>query len=231
MAINGNNYDMLEKTKDVTLVASTLKLFFRELPQPIISETLKNKLYAECYGPNKDQAGGRLKQIVQAHTNPMEHSVLAYLFRHLSKVAAEPSNKMTISNLATCFGQTLIVPSNKTQEPRRPESMLMQMDENNAVIELCINHVHQIFFWFLMAQIHIVYHMHLLASPHIYSIINPQICLSVYPHGYLRIPLTLILKFCMRNLLIIWRISTEENSESRKKEISTIFFFHPTRPL
>jgi len=146
MAINGNNYDMLEKTKDVTLVASTLKLFFRELPQPIISETLKNKLYAECYGPNKDQAGGRLKQIVQAHTNPMEHSVLAYLFRHLSKVAAEPSNKMTISNLATCFGQTLIVPSNKTQEPRRPESMLMQMDENNAVIELCINHVHQIFF-------------------------------------------------------------------------------------
>ena len=40
MAINGNNYDMLEKTTDVTLVASTLKLFFRELPQPIISEAL-----------------------------------------------------------------------------------------------------------------------------------------------------------------------------------------------
>ncbi len=150
MAINGNNYDMLEKTTDVTLVASTLKLFFRELPQPIISEALKNQLYAECYGRNKDQALGRLKQIVQANTNKMEHSVLGYLFRHLSKVAQEPRNKMTISNLATCFGQTLIVPAeNSSQETRRPESILVHMDENNAVIELCINHVHQIFTWLL----------------------------------------------------------------------------------
>ena len=132
---------MLEKTKDVTLVASTLKLFFRELPQPIINEDLKNDLYSLSQAkPN----GNQMHQVVKDQTSMVEYSVLGYLCRHLSKVAQEPRNKMTITNLATCFGQTLIGGSGNS-EPRRPESMLVQMVETNAVIELLISHVDQIF--------------------------------------------------------------------------------------
>ena len=34
----------------------------------------------------------------------------------------------------------------------------------------------------------------------------------------------MIIKFCMRNLLIIWKISTEKNFENSKKKIFAIFF-------
>ena len=50
LEIDKDNYTLLEKTKDVAVLASTLKLFFRELPESLISpglgkeirETIKN---------------------------------------------------------------------------------------------------------------------------------------------------------------------------------------------
>ena len=49
-----------------------------------------------------------------------------------------------------------------------------------------------------------------------------SVCLSVPPH----ISGTVwprLMKLCMRNLHIIWKISTEKNSEKSKKKISLIF--------
>ena len=88
MAVNAANYTGLESTKDITLVTSTLKLFFRELPQPIISESLRK---AVLNASGKDS----LNNIVKLHTTGMEYNLLAYLFRHLWRVSQDTRNKMT----------------------------------------------------------------------------------------------------------------------------------------
>ncbi len=45
LEIDRDNYKSLNSTKDVSLLASTLKLFFRELPDPLISRQARDHLY------------------------------------------------------------------------------------------------------------------------------------------------------------------------------------------
>ena len=45
LEIDKDNYKMLESTSDVSLVASALKLFFRELKEPLIPREAKQLLY------------------------------------------------------------------------------------------------------------------------------------------------------------------------------------------
>ena len=44
LEIDHDNYKTLDNCKDVTLLASTLKLFFRELPEPIISKEIRSQV-------------------------------------------------------------------------------------------------------------------------------------------------------------------------------------------
>jgi hypothetical protein len=48
--VDNDNYKTLEKTKDVTLLASTLKLFIRELPEPLIPKEVRNEVITSPIG-------------------------------------------------------------------------------------------------------------------------------------------------------------------------------------
>ena len=43
--VDMDNYKVLDSTKAVTLLASTLKLFFRELPEPLIAKETRDRCY------------------------------------------------------------------------------------------------------------------------------------------------------------------------------------------
>ena len=45
LEVDRDNYKTLDNTKDVSLVASALKLFFRELPDPLIPKDARDYLY------------------------------------------------------------------------------------------------------------------------------------------------------------------------------------------
>uniref|UniRef100_A0A8C7K9R0 Rho-GAP domain-containing protein n=1 Tax=Oncorhynchus kisutch TaxID=8019 RepID=A0A8C7K9R0_ONCKI len=89
----GERMDLVEE--DVSIVASLLKLFFRELPSPIIPEPQRKDLDAV-----DDIESKKLSSL------PVDnHSILSYLLHFLSRVASHSqSNHMPVENLATVFG-------------------------------------------------------------------------------------------------------------------------------
>lgn len=46
LEIDKDNYKLLDSTKEVSLLASSLKLFFRELPEPLITRQVRDALFA-----------------------------------------------------------------------------------------------------------------------------------------------------------------------------------------
>ena len=59
---------------------------------------------------------------------------------------------------------------------------------------------------------------------YITKIVCPSVCLSVNTCSA-GTPWPMIVKFCTRNLHVIWKISTEKNFGKSKKKKLTIFFF------
>ncbi|CAL1577666.1 unnamed protein product [Knipowitschia caucasica] len=100
----GENVDLVSHG-DVPTVASLLKLFFRELPVPIVPETHRTQLIY-CLKGNLDntQTNQSLKENLQ-HLPADNLIILAYLLNFLSRVALlSQSNHMPMENLATIFG-------------------------------------------------------------------------------------------------------------------------------
>lgn len=95
----------LQTEGDVPTVASLLKLFFRELPVPLIPETQRKQLIQTLTGnENDDLTNLSLKQNL-CHLPSDNLIILSYLINFLSRVATHSqSNHMPMENLATIFG-------------------------------------------------------------------------------------------------------------------------------
>ncbi|KAL3063405.1 hypothetical protein OYC64_003051 [Pagothenia borchgrevinki] len=114
-AFDSNNRDvsLMMREMDVNAIAGTLKLYFRELPEPLFTD--------EMY-PNF--AGGIALSDREAKESCMLNLLLSlpeanlvtflFLLDHLKRVTEnEGVNKMSLHNLATVFGPTLLRPSEK----------------------------------------------------------------------------------------------------------------------
>ncbi|XP_055018418.1 protein FAM13A-like [Boleophthalmus pectinirostris] len=95
----------LQNDGDIPTVASLLKLFFRELPVPIVPETLRKQLICCLKGNTDDSRTNQfLKENLQ-HLPTDNLIILSYLINFLSRVATlSQSNHMPMENLATIFG-------------------------------------------------------------------------------------------------------------------------------
>ena len=140
LAVNQDDYQQLDISKDIHLLTSLFKLFFRELPEPLISSEMRSKMSQVVESHEEEgKKGQRLWSIVTS-TGEMEKEVLCFLFHHLFQVAMEPANMMDFRNLATVFGPTLLH-SSAADDTKRPESMFSEMEQNNVMVELLIKHV------------------------------------------------------------------------------------------
>uniref|UniRef100_A0AAQ4QZJ2 Uncharacterized protein n=1 Tax=Gasterosteus aculeatus aculeatus TaxID=481459 RepID=A0AAQ4QZJ2_GASAC len=114
-AFDSNNRDVsvIMREMDVNAIAGTLKLYFRELPEPLFTDDLY---------PNF--AGGIALSDCVAKESCMLNLLLSlpepnlvtflFLLDHLKRVTENESvNKMSLHNLATVFGPTLLRPSEK----------------------------------------------------------------------------------------------------------------------
>ncbi|KAK0566095.1 Rho GTPase-activating protein [Tilletia horrida] len=95
---------------DVNIITGCLKLWFRELPEPLMT----HDLYAGFIEAAKVE-NERLRQIrLHERVNELpdaNYATLKYLMGHLDKIRAEESaNQMSASNLAIVFGPTLLSP-------------------------------------------------------------------------------------------------------------------------
>ena len=109
-----------ENYPDINVIAGILKDYLRELPEPLITESLSKLLIKAAQDQVQDQdvtAQKRLlsKFMVQLPQNNRE--TLVYLLNHFMRVIAEKdTNKMDAHNLSVCFGPVLLCPPTNLTE-------------------------------------------------------------------------------------------------------------------
>ncbi|GAA6106727.1 active breakpoint cluster region-related protein [Tachysurus ichikawai] len=111
-AFNTNYWEAMSKVRnvDVNVVSSTLKLYLRELPEPLIPAAYFQRLSKamDLTDPNLRAS----TMFSELHSFPdVNRNTLLFLLHHLKRVAEkEELNKMSLCNLATVFGPTLMRP-------------------------------------------------------------------------------------------------------------------------
>uniref|UniRef100_A0A665WR82 Breakpoint cluster region protein-like n=1 Tax=Echeneis naucrates TaxID=173247 RepID=A0A665WR82_ECHNA len=110
---NNKDVSVMMRGMDVNAVAGTLKLYFRELPEPLFTD----ELYLNFAGGIAlSDSVAKESCMVNLLLSLPEPNLVTFLFllEHLKRVAENESiNKMSLYNLATVFGPTLLRPSDK----------------------------------------------------------------------------------------------------------------------
>lgn len=114
-AFDSNNKDVsvMMREMDVNAIAGTLKLYFRELPEPLFTDELYPNFAG---GIALSDSVAKESCMLNLLLSLPEPNLVTFLFLldHLKRVAEnEGINKMSLHNLATVFGPTLLRPSEK----------------------------------------------------------------------------------------------------------------------
>ncbi|XP_044072758.1 rho GTPase-activating protein 9 isoform X4 [Siniperca chuatsi] len=124
---------------DIHVITGALKLFFRELPEPLVPfgfftdivETVKMSDYMDKVD--------RLKCLV-LNMPPPNHDTLQFMCRHLKRVLERSdTNRMTTQNIGIVFGPTLMRPE------RDNGNMAVNMVYQNQAVELILSEFDHIF--------------------------------------------------------------------------------------
>ncbi|XP_057651897.1 rho GTPase-activating protein 92B-like isoform X1 [Diorhabda carinulata] len=97
---------LIPEYRDVHILASLLKLYLRELPEPLLTYHL-HKEWLDAVQVPEIYRLEVVKEIV-AKLPQENKDNLAYLFQFLSKLAKHPENKMTASNIAIVLSPNLL---------------------------------------------------------------------------------------------------------------------------
>jgi len=140
--IDQGKWDSFEDCDDTHVLAGSLKLFLRELPDPLIPYAI----HSECVkaamglGSYKSDIAQSLDAVLDK-LDIVERDTLEVVVKHLAKVA-KAKNKMDIDNLGLLFGQVLLWP-----DPLAPLDMklIAEAAKNVQVADALIRYSHKIF--------------------------------------------------------------------------------------
>lgn len=114
--VNHDRYEVLTKEEDVHVLTGALKLFLRELSEPVIPTALNKDFMSAIWEKNmarRIQKFDRLLNQLPQHNK----ATLVCLVNHLNKVANDGSqNRMNLHSLSIVFGPVLF---HETKAPKR----------------------------------------------------------------------------------------------------------------
>ncbi|XP_015415145.1 PREDICTED: rho GTPase-activating protein 22 [Myotis davidii] len=103
---------LFDSTTDVHTVASLLKLYLRELPEPVVPFARYEDFLSCAQLLTKDEGEGTLELAEQVSSLPLaNYNLLSYICKFLDEVQSHSNvNKMSVQNLATVFGPNILRP-------------------------------------------------------------------------------------------------------------------------
>ncbi|KAK0096565.1 hypothetical protein PV326_005144 [Microctonus aethiopoides] len=139
LQIDQYNLKVLSQEEDVHVLTGALKLFFRELKEPLIpSSFFEDALNASMLKKTSTKIQC-FREIIKA-LPPPNHDTLQFLLKHLLKVTSyQEFNRMHIPNLAIVFGPTLMWPAEESA------NMALDLMQQNLVIECLLSEYNKIF--------------------------------------------------------------------------------------
>ncbi|GAA6227890.1 rho GTPase-activating protein 12-like isoform X2 [Lates japonicus] len=127
------------KWEDIHVTTGALKMYFRELPEPLFTYTLFHDFVSAIKIPDYKQRVHSIKDLVRQLPKP-HHDTMQALFKHLRKVIDHgEENRMTTQSVAIVFGPTLLRPETETW------NMAVHMVYQNQIVELILLEYENIF--------------------------------------------------------------------------------------
>ncbi|XP_072219751.1 rho GTPase-activating protein 12-like isoform X6 [Leuresthes tenuis] len=127
------------KWEDIHVTTGALKMFFRELPEPLFTYALFHDFVGAIKIPDYKQRVQSIKELVRQLPKP-NHDTMQALFKHLRKVIDHgEENRMTTQSVAIVFGPTLLRPETETW------NMAVHMVYQNQIVELILLEYENIF--------------------------------------------------------------------------------------
>lgn len=124
---------------EIHVITGALKLFLRELPEPLFPFSCFDKFIAAIQVPDYSLRVSYMKDLVQTLPLP-NHDTMELLFKHLRKVVEhKDSNRMSVQSVAIVFGPTLLRPQTESA------NMTIHMVFQSQIVELMLNEYQTVF--------------------------------------------------------------------------------------
>ncbi|KAK6328224.1 hypothetical protein J4Q44_G00002020 [Coregonus suidteri] len=125
--------------EDIHVITGALKLFFRELPEPLFPFSHFSRFIQAIRTVDYHLKVSYMRELIESLPRP-NHDTMELLFSHLHKVIEYgQENRMTVQNVAIVFGPTLLRPEMESA------NITMHMVFPNQIVELVLNQYEYIF--------------------------------------------------------------------------------------
>ncbi|KAM9494803.1 rho GTPase-activating protein 27 isoform 2-T3 [Clarias gariepinus] len=125
--------------EEIHVITGALKLFFRELPEPLFPYSFFDKFIAAIQVHDASQRVSYMRDLVRTLPLP-NHNTMEVLFKHLRKVVEHSDeNRMSFQSMAIVFGPTLLRPEEESG------NMAVHMVFQNQIVELILNKFSEVF--------------------------------------------------------------------------------------
>ncbi|XP_061683922.1 rho GTPase-activating protein 4-like isoform X2 [Syngnathoides biaculeatus] len=130
---------LAEHKSDLDSVAGVLKMYFRELKNPLFPADSLSRLLEYAYIKNDGERADQLKSVISSFPEPLI-VVMRYLFAFLHHVSQySDENMMQPYNLAVCFGPSLLRGTGDEQRDGH-DAVTLQPQINALVKSLIVQH-------------------------------------------------------------------------------------------
>ncbi|KAM3593544.1 uncharacterized protein V6R79_015074 [Siganus canaliculatus] len=127
------------KWEDIHVTTGALKMFFRELPEPLFSYGSFNDFVNAIKCSDYKQRVNSIKDLIKKLPKP-NHDTMQSLFQHLRRVIEHgEANRMTTQSVAIVFGPTLLRPETEMS------NIAVHMVYQNQIVELILLEYESIF--------------------------------------------------------------------------------------
>ncbi|KAI0216978.1 Rho GTPase-activating protein 27 [Lamellibrachia satsuma] len=134
-----SDLDLVKSEFDLHVLTGALKMFFRELKEPLFPFNTFDKFMNAIKMPNKSMKTQLFRDLIKV-LPPYSKDTMRTLFEHLLRVInCSKENRMQIQNIAIVFGPTLLWP----EQPA--ENVAMTLVLQNQIVDFILHEYKKLF--------------------------------------------------------------------------------------
>ncbi|XP_067896599.1 rho GTPase-activating protein 31 isoform X2 [Heterodontus francisci] len=131
--------------QDIHCVGSLCKLYFRELPNPLLTYELYKKFTEAVAAQSEEEQLVRIQNVIK-ELPPPHYRTLEYLIKHLTHIASfSTKTNMHSRNLALVWAPNLLRSKEIEGSGYNNDAAFLEVRVQSIVIEFILNHVNQLF--------------------------------------------------------------------------------------